>query len=164
MVYRIAAFKVACSNSWCQRLRQSSAMLTVVLVNARYISLIYLSIEMCETNIFCVKVLSLILKERILKLRSFVFWDITPYSQLKVNRRYGETFRLHLQCWRLDQERNQMKVLASSETCVDFQVTTRRYIPEDRTVTTAVRTSDAATLKILGNKILIKYLDPKQTN
>jgi hypothetical protein len=28
-------------------------------------------------------------------MKSTIFWDITPYSPLKVNRRFGETFRLH---------------------------------------------------------------------
>jgi hypothetical protein len=28
-----------------------------------------------------------------------VFWDKTPYSPLKVNRRFGGTSHLHLQCW-----------------------------------------------------------------
>jgi hypothetical protein len=30
-------------------------------------------------------------------LNSIMFWDITPCSPLKVNRRFGETYRLHLQ-------------------------------------------------------------------
>jgi hypothetical protein len=40
-------------------------------------------------------------------MKSSVFWDITLCSPLKVNRRFGETYRLHLQssayyllsCW-----------------------------------------------------------------
>jgi hypothetical protein len=28
---------------------------------------------------------------------SSIFWDITPCSQLKVNQRFGRTYRLHLQ-------------------------------------------------------------------
>jgi hypothetical protein len=30
-------------------------------------------------------------------MKSTVFWDITPCSPLKVNRRFGGTFRLNLQ-------------------------------------------------------------------
>jgi hypothetical protein len=30
-------------------------------------------------------------------LKSTIFWHIKPCSQLKVNRRFGETYRLHLQ-------------------------------------------------------------------
>jgi hypothetical protein len=42
-------------------------------------------------------------------IKSTIFWDITPCSQLKVNRRLGGKYRLHL------------------------RRTTRRYIPEDST-------------------------------
>jgi hypothetical protein len=28
-------------------------------------------------------------------MKSSIFWDITPCSPLKVNRRFGETYRLH---------------------------------------------------------------------
>jgi hypothetical protein len=30
-------------------------------------------------------------------LKSTIFWDITPCSPLSVNRRFGGTYRLHLQ-------------------------------------------------------------------
>jgi hypothetical protein len=30
-------------------------------------------------------------------MKSTFFWDITPFSPLKVNRRFGETYGLHLQ-------------------------------------------------------------------
>jgi hypothetical protein len=36
-----------------------------------------------------------------------VFWDITPRSPLKVNRRFGGTYRFHLQSRRMSRERNQ---------------------------------------------------------
>jgi hypothetical protein len=29
--------------------------------------------------------------------KATIFWDITPCSPLKVNRRFGGTYRLHLQ-------------------------------------------------------------------
>jgi hypothetical protein len=28
--------------------------------------------------------------------KSTIIWDITPYSQLKANRRFGETYRLNI--------------------------------------------------------------------
>jgi hypothetical protein len=73
-----------------------------------------------------------------------IFWDITPCSPLKVNRRFGGTCRLHLQgrallatCFALVSCFYYSSTLKmntrSSETSVDFQRTTRRYIPEDRT-------------------------------
>jgi hypothetical protein len=34
-------------------------------------------------------------KEDVLKIT--IFWDITPCNSLKVNRRFGGTYRLHLQ-------------------------------------------------------------------
>jgi hypothetical protein len=39
--------------------------------------------------------------------KSSVFWDITLCSPLKVNRRFGGTCHVHLQCWRISQARNQ---------------------------------------------------------
>jgi hypothetical protein len=78
-------------------------------------------------------------------LRSSVFWDITLCSPLKVNRRFGGTYRLHLQGRGISRARNQresrrkaetlkMEVTCSSETSVDFQRTTQRYIAEYRTL------------------------------
>jgi hypothetical protein len=79
-----------------------------------------------------------------------MFWDIMPCSLLKVNRHFGRTSHLHLQGRRICQARNQhkagskqslaysstLKVEATwySEISVDFQRTTRRYIPEDKTL------------------------------
>jgi hypothetical protein len=41
-------------------------------------------------------------------LKSTIFWDITPYSPLKVNRRFWGTYRLHLQGRRIiSRARNQ---------------------------------------------------------
>jgi hypothetical protein len=90
-------------------------------------------------------------------MKSSVLWDIRPCSPLKVNRYFGGTCRFHLQSRRISQERNgreagskqryftllscltyssilKMKATCSSETSVDIQRTTRRYIPEDRTL------------------------------
>jgi hypothetical protein len=87
-------------------------------------------------------------------MKNFVFWDIMPCSPLKVDRCYGGTSRLHLQGRRISQARNKLEVgalLAScfklvsflaysstlkveatffSETSVEFQHMTLRYIPE----------------------------------
>jgi hypothetical protein len=40
-------------------------------------------------------------------LTSYVFWDITLYSPVKVNRRFGGTYCLHLQGRSISQVRNQ---------------------------------------------------------
>jgi hypothetical protein len=40
-------------------------------------------------------------------MKSSVFWDIMPYSQWKVNRRFAATCRLHLQGRRIGQAKNQ---------------------------------------------------------
>jgi hypothetical protein len=53
------------------------------------------------------------------KLKSYIFWDITKCSPLKVNGRIGGTCRPNLP--------------RSSESFVDFQRIIRRYVPEDRT-------------------------------
>jgi hypothetical protein len=39
-------------------------------------------------------------------MKSSIFWDITKCSPLKVNRRIGGTYRLHLQSRRISQARN----------------------------------------------------------
>jgi hypothetical protein len=41
------------------------------------------------------------------ELKNTIFWDITPRSPLKVNRRFGGTYRLHLQGRRISRARNQ---------------------------------------------------------
>jgi hypothetical protein len=75
----------------------------------------------------------------------YIFWDIPPCSHLKVNRRFGGTCWLHLPGRRISQARNQreagsmnsslkMEAIYSSATSVQIQRTTRRYIPEDRTL------------------------------
>jgi hypothetical protein len=77
-----------------------------------------------------------------------VFCDITPCNPLKSNKYFGDRCRLHLQGRRISQEETSMKLVASrpcliyfsilklyatcsSETSVNFQRNTRRYIPED---------------------------------
>jgi hypothetical protein len=87
-------------------------------------------------------------------IKSTIFWDITPCSPLGVNRRFGGTSRLHLQHRRTSRARARfcfppafamvscsaysstlkMEAIISSETLVDTQRTTRRYITEDGTL------------------------------
>jgi hypothetical protein len=57
-------------------------------------------------------------------MKSSVFWDITQCSPLEVSRRLGGTYLLYLQ-GRIRRERYQ-----SESRRLDFQRTTRRYIPE----------------------------------
>jgi hypothetical protein len=96
-------------------------------------------------------------------MNSSISWDITPCSPLKVNRRFGGTCRFHFQN-RISQETSvkaggkeshlslclpaaftlvsclaysstlKMEVTCFSETSVDFQRTTRRYMPGDTTL------------------------------
>jgi hypothetical protein len=47
---------------------------------------------------------------------SSVFWDIRPWSPFKVNVRFGRTWRLQLQGWRLSQARNQRKTRWQADT------------------------------------------------
>jgi hypothetical protein len=42
-------------------------------------------------------------------MKSTLFWDITPCSPVHVNRRFGETYRLHIQGRRISRARNQRK-------------------------------------------------------
>jgi hypothetical protein len=85
-------------------------------------------------------------------LKRSIFWDITPCNPLEVNRRFGEIYCLHFQRWRINRTRHQhesrwqevscsayssilkMEAIYSSETSIDFQRTTWRYIPEDSIV------------------------------
>jgi hypothetical protein len=75
-------------------------------------------------------------------MKSTIFCHTMSCSPLSVNRRFGGTCRLHLQGQRISPARNQresrwqaeLEAICSSETWVDSQWTTRRYIPEDRTL------------------------------
>jgi hypothetical protein len=87
-------------------------------------------------------------------MNSSIFWHITPYSPLKVNWRFGGTCRLYFQGRAISWSRNErtlffppvftsvscsalalkVKVTCSSESSVEFQRTTRRYIAEVRTL------------------------------
>jgi hypothetical protein len=72
-------------------------------------------------------------------LKHSVLWDIMPSSPLKVNQRFGETYRLHLQGWRLSQARNHHEAGSKqrpspSQMLVNFQWTTCHFVPKDRTL------------------------------
>jgi hypothetical protein len=76
--------------------------------------------------------------------KSSIFWDITPCSSLKFNRRFGRTCLLHFQwallaiCFTVSClayfSTLKMEATRSSETSVGFQRIARRHIPEDRTI------------------------------
>jgi hypothetical protein len=74
------------------------------------------------------------------KMKSTIFWDITSCSPLNVNRQFRGTYRLHLQpaftlvsCSAFSFTLK-MEVICSSETSIDTQRTTGRYIPEGGTL------------------------------
>jgi hypothetical protein len=79
-------------------------------------------------------------------LEGSMFWNVTPCRPLKVNWRFGEICRFHLQgrplistCFTLIyclayNLTLKMNAKYSSEMSVEFQQTTWRYIPEDRTL------------------------------
>jgi hypothetical protein len=47
------------------------------------------------------------IKQNWRRMKSYIFWDITPYSSLKVNWCFGGICRVHLQGQRISQARNQ---------------------------------------------------------
>jgi hypothetical protein len=69
-----------------------------------------------------------------------IFWDTTPRSTLKLNRRFGGIYRPHIQGRRICRTRNQLEgrwqaeATCFSETSVDFHHTTRRCIPGHSTL------------------------------
>jgi hypothetical protein len=80
-------------------------------------------------------------------IKSSVFGDISLCIPLHVNLRFGGIYHLHPQCRTISQVKNQYEAGSklclsfdpedgkySSETSPDFQQTTWRYIPEDRTL------------------------------
>jgi hypothetical protein len=75
-------------------------------------------------------------------MKSIIFWNMTPCSPLSVNRRFGGTCRLNLQGRRnkfskkpaSKQVPPALEAICSSETSVETQRTTWRYIPEDGTL------------------------------
>jgi hypothetical protein len=80
-------------------------------------------------------------------MKNAVFWNTTLCTPLKVNRRFGQTYRLHFQGQGLClppaftlvscsaySSTLKMEAICSCETSVDFQRNTRRYIPKDSTL------------------------------
>jgi hypothetical protein len=65
-------------------------------------------------------------------LKSTIFWDMTPCSPYSCTRRFGGTYRLHLQGRRIVQQTSEQA--GSSEMSSTTQWTTRRHIPEDGTL------------------------------
>jgi hypothetical protein len=109
----------------------------------------YIAITILTVNSL-LKFLNQNLIQTVFYMKISIFWDITPSSPLKINRSFGRTCRLHHQdrwinrartssAFTLDSCLAYSSTLKTEETCpsetsVDFQRTTRQYIPEDRTV------------------------------
>jgi hypothetical protein len=94
-------------------------------------------------NSFC-KML-LLCEHRILLtiLKIATFWDITPCSPLKVNRRFEGTYRLQLQGRKISRAKHKLetggriwrwKRYIPPKHRLTFNGTTQRYSPEDRTL------------------------------
>jgi hypothetical protein len=107
---------------------------------------------------------------RAVTMKDGVFWIATPCSSERA-RRFGGTWRLHLQGWKVSQARNQQKLISSLslvllvtylayfsalkmeatcsfESSVEFQqICTRRYIPEDRTLLIGFEVPTAGAVK-----------------
>jgi hypothetical protein len=60
-------------------------------------------------------------------MKNYIFWDITPYSPLKI-KQLAICFAL------VYSSTTKMETVRSSETSVGFQRTKESYIPEDRTL------------------------------
>jgi hypothetical protein len=85
--------------------------------------------EKSPSNIFR-KVLGFQVDSIIIVKKISIFWDIMPCGPLKVSRRFGGTDTLHLKRRRIGQARDRQQ----ADLSVEFQRTTRRYIPEGRTL------------------------------
>jgi hypothetical protein len=77
--------------------------------------------------------------ETIQNFKEFIFWDITPCSPMKVGRSFGRCLKMLAARFTMDSclaysSTLKMEATCSSEMSVAFQRTTRRYIPEDRTL------------------------------
>jgi hypothetical protein len=102
--------------------------------------------------------------------KSTIFWDITPFSPLKVNRRFGVTYHLHLQGRSISRARNQRKsrwqsLPYATKTTVDFQRITWRYIPENSTLHNHRCENLKFSIRLVGlrDETWTRYLpDPKQ--
>jgi hypothetical protein len=74
--------------------------------------------------------------------KSTIFWDITPYSPLSVNRRFGEKYRPHFQ-WRqnISWSRNQSESMWLTFNGLHGVISQKMVL----FITTAVRTSNPTT-------------------
>jgi hypothetical protein len=73
-------------------------------------------------------------------MKNDVFWDVAPCRSCEMNRRFGGTYRLHLQSLLLpdhagsslaDFSTLKMEAIRYSETWVYFTESSRHHIPED---------------------------------
>jgi hypothetical protein len=75
-------------------------------------------------------------------MKSIIFWDVTPCSLLRLNQRFGGTYRLHLQGRRISLARNQRESRWQAELCLTLNglrgVISQKIV---LFITTAVRTS-----------------------
>jgi hypothetical protein len=65
-------------------------------------------------------------------MKKFIFWDIAPCGPLKVNPRFGGICRLHHQGRGISPAGFKLSRAHCSETPSGSQLSTRRYIPEER--------------------------------
>jgi hypothetical protein len=72
-------------------------------------------------------------------MKSIIFWDVTPRSLFRCNRRFGGTYRPLATCLlaglaEMFSSTLKMEATCFSETSVASQQTTRHHIPEDHTL------------------------------
>jgi hypothetical protein len=87
--------------------------------------------EICQILLIKCQCILFYVGSEVLKMvvmKSFIFWDITPCSLSKANRYFRGTCPFYIQGQRMNTARNQCEARQS----VDFQCTTQYYIPEDR--------------------------------
>jgi hypothetical protein len=61
-------------------------------------------------------------------MKSIIFWDVTPCSLSRCNRRFGGTYRLHLQGRRKFQQEPASKQVASKSYMIQFISCTENVI------------------------------------
>jgi hypothetical protein len=134
-----------------------------------------------ENSVLQLKYKRLYLTESILRktthiMKSSIFWDMTLCSPLKVNWCFRGTHRFHLQGQRIFWARYQhesrlclapasslascsaysstlkMEVICFCKTLVDFQRTTKRFIPKD--------SHDVLTMVVMKNTVMFIYKEP----
>jgi hypothetical protein len=65
----------------------------------------------------------------VVTMKNIVFWDVGPCRSCKINRRFGGTYRLHLQGRKIRELGTSMS--RQQQMSVHFTGSTRRHIPED---------------------------------